>query len=544
MCRVCSAFLLLFAMMNCCEAAVPKVTLTGEVVDAQSGALIPARVYVRADDGEWLFVRSASDAGSAVEYRKDHLPGSVEMHTTISAHPFRVDLKRADLPPGRFTIRIERGKEYVPVEETVEIGQQPVQMKFRLQRWVDMAAAGWYSGDTHVHRTVEELPNVMRAEDLNVALPLSYWVTTAYTPPGSGDRNTPQDVSPEPIYIDPTRVIYPVNTEYEIFTVDGKQHTLGAVFALGHKRAFEVGAPPVRRIAEQAHRQGALLDLDKHSWPWSLMLVPVMRVDLFELANNHIWRAPFFFREWTTDTIPSYMNIETDANGFTERGWIDFGFETYYTLLNCGFRLRPTAGTASGVHPVPLGFGRVYVHLPDGFSYEKWMQGLDAGRSFVTTGPMLMVEVDGRPPGTTIRTNSEAASCKIQGKAISARPLRSIEVVVNGRVVKQIEPTNRKRAPAGFENPLAAEIDLDGSSWVAVRVFEGHPGGRVRFAHSSPVHIDIPGKPLRPRRQEVDYLIGRMEEELDRNRDVLREEELQEYRDALEVFKNIAKTAR
>ena len=46
-----------------------------------------------------------------------------------------------------------------------------------------------------------------------------------------------------------------------------------------------------------------------------------------------------------------------DAKGFTERGWIDFNFQNYYALLDCGFKMRPTAGTASGVHPVPLGFG-------------------------------------------------------------------------------------------------------------------------------------------------------------------------------------------
>ena len=60
------------------------------------------------------------------------------------------------------------------------------------------------------------------------------------------------------------------------------------------------------------------------------------------------------------------MKVERDARGFTERGWIEFGFQNYYALLDCGFRIRPTAGTASGVHPVPLGFGRVYVHLDPG----------------------------------------------------------------------------------------------------------------------------------------------------------------------------------
>jgi len=47
----------------------------------------------------------------------------------------------------------------------------------------------------------------------------------------------------------------------------------------------------VTPIAERARAEGALLDLDKHDWPWSMALVPVMGVDLYELANNHIWRT-------------------------------------------------------------------------------------------------------------------------------------------------------------------------------------------------------------------------------------------------------------
>ena len=150
----------------------------------------------------------------------------------------------------------------------------------------------------------------------------------------------------------------------------------------------------VAPIAAEARRQGALLDLDKHNWPWSMMLVPVMDVDLFELTNNHIWRTEFGFRKWQPVPAPEFMDIASDAQGWTEQGWIDFGFKSYYALLNCGFRLRPSAGTASGVHPVPLGFGRVYVYLPDGFSYPGWIDGLDAGRSFVTTGPMLFAQFE------------------------------------------------------------------------------------------------------------------------------------------------------
>ena len=134
---------------------------------------------------------------------------------------------------------------------------------------------------------------------------------------------------------------------------------------INHKTPLDLGAPPVRPVAERAHREGALIELDKHNWPWSMMLVPIMPVDLYELSNNHVWRTTFGIRDYG-EAAAEYMNVERDAGGWTERGWIDFGFQNYYALLDCGFRLRPTAGTASGVHPVPLGFGRVYVHLDPG----------------------------------------------------------------------------------------------------------------------------------------------------------------------------------
>ncbi len=334
-------------------------TLRGSVVDADNGKLIPSRVYIQGEDGQWYFPQSVSDKGKAIYYKKQNWANekSVEMHTSLSAHPWTVDL-----PSGRYTITVERGTEWFSNSQEVEMKDQPVEITIQLKRWINMADLGWYSGDTHTHRTMDELPTVQLAEDLNVSFPLHYWVTKAYTPPGTGDKTTGANLSPKEILIDDTHVMYPLNTEYEIFTVDGKNHSLGAVFILNHKSVFTEGAPPVGPIAARARKEGALLELDKHNWPWSMMLVPVMDVDLYELANNHIWRTEFAFSEFG-EAPPDYMNIEMDEKGFTEAGWIDYGFQNYYTLLNCGFRLRPTAGTASGVHPVPLGFGRVYTYM-------------------------------------------------------------------------------------------------------------------------------------------------------------------------------------
>jgi hypothetical protein len=532
----------LFLALNTPAADAPEkkgAKLRGTVLDADTGKAVACRLYLQGADGTWWNVKSDDPDGVAVPYKKQRpAPAtSVEIHTALTAHPFAVEL-----PPGKYTLTIERGKEYHPLTEMVTVGDKPLDMQFKLRRWIDVAGRGWYSGDTHVHRTLEELPPVVLAEDLNVAFPLIYWVTEAFVSPLKGTRKAERDPGPRPVAVDATHVIYPRNTEYEIFTVNKKSHTLGAFFVLNQQTVLDEGVPPVKDLARRMHKEGALIEMDKHNWPWSMALVPILPVDLYELTNNHIWRTDFAFGDFGPPA-PEYMKIERGDKGWTERGWIDFGFQNYYALLNCGFRLRPTAGTASGVHPVPLGFGRVYVYLPDGFKYDAWVRGLNEGRSFVTTGPMLFAQVNGEQPGHTFK-NATAGEYHVTGSAESEQPLGRIEIIVNGEAAQTIKPENRKTKAGAYECPLDAKVKLDGSSWLAVRCFEDRPDKRPRFAHTAPFHVEIAGKPLRPRKAEVEFLIQRVEDQIKRSSDVLPKEALDEYREALRAYQDVAKNAR
>lgn len=517
------------------------LALTGQIVDADTGAPLPARIYIQGGDGAWHFPRSQVKDGSAVYYKKQRgdNPRCTEMHTTLSAHPFSVEV-----PAGKYTITVERGHEYVPVSQVVALNDKQANVTLKLRRWIDMAKHGWYSGDTHVHRTLEELPNVMRAEDLNVAFPLIYWVTEAFAPPRSSARSAQKDPPAEVIAVDRTHLIYPRNTEYEIFTVNKKPHALGAIFFIGHKRVFDQGAPPLMEIAKQARADGALLDLDKPNWPWSMILVALLNVDLYELANNHMWRTEFGFPNFG-EPPPDYMKIERDAKGFTERGWIDFNFQNYYALLNCGFNIKPTAGTASGVHPVPLGFGRVYVHQPTGFSFESWRTELKKGNSFVSTGPMLLAHVNDERASTSFLTTDEPQLFQVHGIAHSALPLERIEIIVNGEVQHVLKPVNKKTERGGYESPFNAKAQVQGSSWIAVRCWEPRADGRLRYAHTAPWHIhDMRASPPRPRRVETDFLIKRVKDQIERSKDVLPAAALAEYQQALKVYEKIAQRAR
>jgi hypothetical protein len=534
-------FLLLVSTACAAPAPSSETPVRVEVVDAERAQPVACRVSIRGEDGTWYFPETTSPEGSAIPYRKKAVrrPEIVEMHTTLSAHPFVVRL-----PEGQYMLTVERGKEYHPERIRLTVGDKPATVVVKLKRWVDMAARGWYSGDTHTHRTLAELPNVMLAEDLNVAFPLVDWVREAFIPPVERRDASFRDPGTAVIRVEPGHVIVPRNTEYEIFTVGGKGHTLGAFFVINHKTPLDLGVPPVIPVAERAHREGALIELDKHNWPWSMALVPVMPVDLFELANNHIWETGFGIREFG-EAPADAMGIERDANGFTERGWVDFGFKNYYALLDCGFRLRPTAGTASGVHPVPLGFGRVYVQLEGGLDADAWLSGLNAGRSFVTTGPMLFVTLDGHAPGHRFeQTDTGPRDYRLTAAVESASPLDRIEMVQNGEVVKTLAPGNRRTGRGAYASRVEATVTVEGTSWVAVRCYEMIEDGRERFAHSSPFHIDVPARPLHPRKFEVDYLMRRVQTQIDRSAAVLPGSALEEYRAALEAYRTVAERAR
>ncbi len=513
------------------------VKIRGKIVDSDSpGDAVHARLYIESEEAK-NFV-AISEGGIAIPYEITR-GGSVEVHTSLSAHPFSVVL-----PPGKYTFTAEKGKEFIPVQREVTVSAGAPEVVLSLQRWIDMSEGGWFSGETHVHRTIDDLKTLMLCEDLNVALPLTAWVSKLEDTPFLNNRNTDPVPPGQLIKIDDTHVIWPRNTEYEITSVNGQRHVLGALFVLNHQKKLRLPAMPVRAVAEEARRQGAILDLDKQNWPWSMMLIPQTKVNLFELTNNHIWRTEFMFKSWFPEYVADYMNIEKDETGLTENGWIDFGFQNYYALLNCGFNIKPSGGTASGVHPVPLGYGRVYVQLEGEFNYDAWMEGLEKGRSFVTTGPMLEVTVGGKGPGERISlVESGTGVVKVRGKVSSpvSQALTKIEIVVNGKVVESIPVASKETRPGGLisREEITTEVSVKESSWIVVRAFADRGNGRRSFAHSSPVYVDVPGKPLRPRKEEVEFLLKRVRDEITRHEGVLSEEEVKEFREAAEFYEGL-----
>src|SRR5207247_9742735 len=111
----------------------------------------------------------------------------------------------------------------------------------------------------------------------------------------------------------------------------------------------------------------------------------------------------------------------------------------YYHVLNCGLRLPPSAGSASGVLPNPVGYDRVYVHLDGELSYEKWWGGLKAGRVFVSNGPLLRCRANGEWPGHVFKAQAgQPLNLEVTVAVESRDAVSSLEIIQNGRVIKTV----------------------------------------------------------------------------------------------------------
>src|SRR5262249_2641066 len=277
-------------------------------------------------------------------------------------------------------------------------------------------------------RRLADMQALLLGEDVNVAMPLTLW---------EGRQRDPdiemfaQHATPDgEVRIDDQHLFTIYNVEYE-----PSRSPTGAVLLMGMNKLIEGGnPPPLEPIFDQAHQRGGFVDMEKHSWAWAPVVAATGKCDVFELANNHHWREKCLYIDFE---VP--MRSLKAEYPETIEGWTLYGFDSWYAYLNCGFNMAPIAGTANGVHPNPLGHSRVYVHVDSsatsgGLTVKPWQKNMLAGRSFVTTGPLLFLDVEGRGPGEEIQLTGPK-SLKTRVRLLSLAKPQRIEVVRGGDVV-------------------------------------------------------------------------------------------------------------
>ena len=460
----------------------------------QAGQPMPARIHLQDSAGK----PQNPPHGNGLPFWRDHFVCTG-----------RVDIP---LPEGNYTFQIERGPEFTAAAGAFS-ASEPTNVTVTLTRITDLVREGWWSGELHVHRPPADIPLLMQAEDLHIAHVITWWNETN---PWK-EKSLPENPLTQ---LGTTRLFHVMAGEDE--------RGGGALLYLnlpkplditGSKREF----PSSSKFLREARKQPAVhVDIEKPFWWDTPLWVSSGLVNTIGIAHNHMHRGGVLGNEaWGRPRDPSRYTGAQGNGRYTQ--------DIYYHILNCGLRLPPSAGSASGVLPNPVGYNRVWVHCGDEFSWDKWHAGLRAGRTFVSNGPLLRCRANGQLPGHTFRTNPGDPPLRVQFdiKLDSRDPIASLELVRDGN----IEPLDRAR-------PVAVQK----SGWFLVRAIADLTN-TFRFASTAPWYVEINNQPAPIPRESAQFFVDWSRQRIEHLNstnltDLQREEVLGPWKQAEQFWRN------
>lgn len=433
---------------------------------------------------------------------------------------YRADGETIRLPAGTYTVQCSRGPESVPETRTLMVGGKPTGFAYRVKRWVNPAKQGWWSGDHHIHAagclhyanpTEGVLPKDMarhiRGEDLKVGCNLTWGPCFDFQKQfftGKDDKASG----------------YPYLLRYDIEVSGFGSQQSGHLCLLRLKQQTPPGTVGTKgwptlglNTLRWAKRQGAVCgpahsalgltnSVGRLPYPDGPKGLPSYALPAFDGigANEYIMNV--------THSVPGPNGKPTPAVDFISAMDTDRQAELniWYHTLNCGFRTRVSGETdfpcISGDR---VGKGRVYVRHTDPLTFDGWVKGVQAGRSYVSDGQYHLMNYRvsaGKQVIPVGEKNSElrlSAPGKVTMRVSAAAldPSRKsvpVEVIVNGYPVAA-----QQIATEGKERTLVFTVNITRSSWVAVRAFPN--------AHTNPVFVLVGGKPIRASRRSAAWCL-------------------------------------
>jgi hypothetical protein len=228
----------------------------------------------------------------------------------------------------------------------------------------------------------------------------------------------------------------------------------------------------------------------------------------------------------------------------------------WYHVLNAGFRTRISGETDFPcIYGERVGLGRAYVKLDDRrrVDFDRWVDGIAAGRSYVSDGKSHLMDfsVAGREVGSAgsevrlerpgavevkmkvaarlpetpdaelaKRPYSEKPYWDLERSRIAGTREVTLELVVNGKPV-----AHRRVAADGVTRDVAfADVRIDRSAWVAARILPS--------SHTNPVFVLVGGKPVRASRRSVEWALKTVDTCWQQKRGTYRPEEQEPARQA------------
>jgi hypothetical protein len=472
-------------------------TVTGEASLAVGEAAAPAgqragraRLRLRSRrPSRWSVV---DDRGGAW-FPDDRLP-KWDFHERPFFHGHDLML---DVPAAPLTVGCGRGLEFATARATVTpAAGATVEVELEPERLHDPAARGWYGGDLHVHMNYSgDLvcgPDEAACMQVAEGLHLMNLVAANISQTRVYDREAFEATAGRDLPWTTAERVARFSVEYRNDLL-GHVHALGlrgrpARYHSGHEGSDEpFDWPPNAAVCEELRGLGATV---AYTHPVFSPLADGSPAQAFAFPRS------VEARELVADAALGLVD-SVDLIGPSD---VEGTAVLYHHLLSCGLRLAATVGTdvwlshARGpLFSNPPGWARVYADLRGApLSVAAFAEAVRAGRTLATNGPWVELLVDGVAPGDPV----------------AAAPGRRLPVTVRcqGLGVERLELVGpdgvlaAAEAGGGALPAIDAEVEAGDSLWLcAVARGPGHPSvlGPVVFAHTSPVWVEVEGRPVR-----------------------------------------------
>lgn len=479
---------------------------------------------------------------------------------------YRFDGEIIELAQGNYSIEFWRGPEYFKKKINFNVTDKTDQeVSIQLQRWINPANFGWFSGDHHIHAAgcshytsptegvnPEDMMRHLLGEAVNVGSVLTW---------GSGYN-------------------------HQKYFFEGKDNKLSTKENL-LRYDLEISGFPSSHAGHLV-----LLRLKDQYYPktksitdWPTYTLPILRWAKKQGAITGYAHSGMGLEVKSLE-LPNYEMPRFDGIGANEyivavtHNLVDFistldtpptwELNIWYHTLNCGFRTRIAGETDFPCFSDDrIAYGRSYVKLKK-LNYEDWTQGLKDGNSYVGEGKshILDFSVNNVQVGTN---NSELQLAKpskvkitanvaamlddkadlsinpltyenniwdlkpfwnLERSRINGNRLVALELIVNGEAIEQ-----KQLKADGSIQKIEFETEISKSSWIALRI--------LYSSHSNPIFVIIDNKPIRANKKSAEWCLNAVDICWNQKKKQIKSDELyqaeNEYKTAKDIYMKIIK---
>ena len=473
---------------------------------------------------------------------------------------YRADGEKVKLPDGYYTVEFSGGPEFFTRTRELPVSDDdPKELSFQLQRWIDPSKYGWWSGDHHVHASgcshyknptegvqPEAMLRQLLGENLNIGSVLTWGPSWYYQKQFFSSQDHPLSEDDRLMHYDVEVSGFPSSHAGHLVLLGIQEDDYPGTTRIEEWPSWDLP------VLQWGKSQGGVTGFTHSGWG--------LEVHSDELPN---YEMPGFdgigANEYIVDvTHPESVDFISLAD--TPSIW---ELNIWYHTLNVGFRTRASGETDFPcIYDDKVGLGRSYVRL-DELTYQGWIEGVRDGANYVSDGRSHLIdfrvnELDvgdngselAVSAGETVEITVKAAAYldptadpSFDGLRYDQKPYWHlerariagtrevpVELIVNGESVE-----TKSLSADGKVYDLTFETKIDKSSWVALRILPS--------SHTNPVFVIADGKPIRASRRSAQWCLAAVNQcwtqKMPRIRPADRQAAREAYDHAREVYRRI-----